>query len=93
VVGEVSNTNYPEHQKMKAVKPAADAIANFLEWIREEGMTICRYEETRRRGEYFPVRDGIKQLLAAHLEIDLKKIDDEKDAMLKELRAANKSRG
>ena len=81
---------YPEHQKLKAVKHESQAIGEFLEWLSENEMQICKIQpgEFIRHGGYEAVRDSTEQLLARFFEIDLKKISDEKDAMLEELRSA-----
>lgn len=72
----------------------ASAEPGDFQWPPGSGRTrVCGYQE----GNYVPVRsniDGkglIQSLLAQYFEIDTKRIDDEKDAMLDELRAANKS--
>lgn len=79
---------YPEHEKMKSVKTQSQAIGEFVEWLEGEGIFLARYREGRDYMDTVPER--IESLLARHFEIDLKKIDAEKDAMLDEMREANK---
>lgn len=83
---------YPEHEKMKVEKAAYGLtdVASFLEWMDEQGWTIC---ERDARDEYNPVEVALaphrEKLFAKYVGIDIKKIDDEKRAMLEECRAMN----
>lgn len=81
--------DYPEHDKLRAVRDESQAIGQFLEWLGENGLVICSFEEYKRTGEYIPDGRSIQQILADYFEIDLNKLDDEKRAMLNELRKAN----
>ena len=85
----------PEHDKLRAVKDESQGIGAFLEWLREEGLTVCRFQQlVRHSGElgdyspegYYPTRDGTEKLLARYFEIDLDKLESEKHAMLYGLR-------
>lgn len=72
---------YPEHEKLAAVKDAAQAIGEFLEF---GGYTLCRWEPDM--GDYpVPVGLPITRVLADYFDIDLSKIEQEKRAMLNEL--------
>lgn len=77
---------YPEHQKLRAVKDESQSIGMFIEWLRSTNREICRM---RFGSEYFPIDRSIEKLLAEYFEIDLDKIEDEKDQMVDELRAMN----
>lgn len=97
-------SEYPEHEKLKAVKDDSHKIGEFLEWIDSQQLTICEtYHDpahARRRlgrpspgqpcelrdGEYFPTRHSIQTLLAKYFDIDLKKIEEEKQMMIERLR-------
>lgn len=104
-------SEYPEHEKLKAVKPQVDAVASFLEYLDAEHLRICKphehtddcYGESWVPGikmlvcgflaeGYEPVRKRIEEWLAEHFEIDQNKLDDEKRAMLDELRRQNHAR-
>src|SRR6266516_6765252 len=37
---------YPEHEKLKAVKDASQAIGEFIEWLGENGYHICERQDT-----------------------------------------------
>lgn len=130
-------TEYPEHERMKAVHRDAQAIGDFLEWLRSEETPYLLAEwETLRAceagDEWVPrnkqwhcvdgrmiggydldedlgkcevcegtglvvpeepmlllARIGTEALLARYFNIDLDKINAEKDAMLKAIREKN----
>lgn len=85
-------TDYPEHEKLTVIRPQSQAVGEFIEWLRQNGMTICTYETganaDRYGGEYVPIRESRDKLLARHFEIDLDVIETEKRAMLAELSKA-----
>lgn len=64
---------YPEHEKMRAIKPQADIIAEFLEWYIEET----------------DIRLDIEGVLASYFKIDRDKIEEEKSDMLGSIRQKN----
>lgn len=88
----------PETDKMIAVKDQSQAIGEFLEWLDEKGWWICRsatQEDTRddegertgiREGDLLPIYKSIEILLAEYFNIDLKKAEQEKRALLESLR-------
>ena len=81
-----------EHEKLKAIKPLSQAIGNFIEWLGENGMTICSEDRSPYLpDEYVPIRRTTEELLADHFEIDLNRLEAEKEAMLEEIRAAGVS--
>lgn len=69
---------------MLAVKPQSQAIGQFIDWLTEQGMEICKREDDAR---LWPVDETIEGLLARHFEIDLKKAEREKCALLDAIRA------
>lgn len=87
-------TDYPEHEKLKAVHIQSQACGEFLEWLaREKNYSLCYYyapspEEDDDGAEegYVPVSIRIEDLLAEHFGIDLNKLEAEKRAMLDEFR-------
>ena len=81
--------DYPEHDKVRAVKTESQAIGGFIEWLAEQGIFMC----TRRRhgmigDDLLPVGESIEVLLARYFKVDLEKFENEKRAMLEKLRAA-----
>lgn len=76
---------YPEHQKLKAVKDESQALGEFLDWLKQKEITLCQY--SRADLEYLPVIQRTDQVLADYFEIDLDKIEQEKQTMVKALHA------
>lgn len=79
-------SKYPEHEKLKAIKSRSQVVGEFMEWLRKEkGISFAKPD---RWGKYEPVNLPIQATLAEFFEIDQKKLDEEKEEMLKELRAS-----
>lgn len=66
-------SNYPEHDKMHAVKAESQAIGEFLEWLGQ-------------RRSKLPDESEYNYLLSEFFEIDLTKIEDEKRDILRKAR-------
>lgn len=80
-------TQYPELERMRAVGEESRSIGSFLDWLCEQGITLCEVSESRYRdGEYLPISEGPEALLARYYDIDLEKIETERRRMLDELR-------
>ena len=78
----------PEHEKLKLVKDRSQSIYDFLEWCAEQGMALASYGEERGyRDTLFHVGESREQLLARFFEIDLDKLENEKRAIIEEMRA------
>ena len=73
--------DYPEIAKMAAVREESQVCGNFLSWLEEEGFSVCERGEGRNR-EHVPVRMSVEELLARYFEIDLRKVEAEKHAMI-----------
>ena len=76
---------YPEHMKLRAISDESQAIYNFLEWCEEQGVVLA--ERLGENENLFRTGRSIRDLLAAHFEIDQDKIEAEKCAMLESIRA------
>jgi hypothetical protein len=77
-------SQWPEHEKLAAVKDQTQTIHDFLEWCGSRGIQLCQME----RDEFWPVYDQ-NDLLAAWAGIDPEEIAAEKQQMLDELREMN----
>ena len=77
-----------ELDKMIAVKPRADIIAGFLDWMDENKLVIATYQDLDGEEHDFPRPDGRskEKLLAAFFEIDLDKCERERQAILDAIR-------
>ena len=76
-----------ELDKMSAVKEKSQAIGEFLEWLRSEKGYFLAVDAGEREGGPYMANYNIEQLLAEFFEIDLNKVEQEKRAMLDQLRA------
>lgn len=76
----------PELDKMLAVKDQSQTIGEFLDWLTEvKGYVLAEYDENDR---LYPKYSSIETLLAEFFGIDLKKIEEERRAILKSLDSA-----
>ncbi|OEV13291.1 hypothetical protein [Streptomyces nanshensis] len=89
-------SRYPEHDKLTKVKETSQAVYRFLEAVGEKDIQlmrtvpdhICPMEPDDSESVHIPVSgQQLKELLAEHFGIDLKKLDAEKEQMLDDLRA------
>ena len=74
---------YPEHEKMKAVRDKSEPIGEFLDNCK---YTLCETVDNN----FVPVGKTIEKILAEYFNIDLNKIEQEKQQMIKELQELNK---
>lgn len=88
----MSLENHPECDKLLAVKDKSQPIGEFLDWLRnEKGIEFCRWmeaEDIEPEG-YYPDYTRTEELLAEYFEVDLKKVEEERRAMLDDLRERN----
>jgi hypothetical protein len=97
----------PELDKMQNVKHESQPIGEFLEWLQSEGIVLAKYDETVNSWQQMdgselivgssatlmPTYDVTESLLARYFEIDLKKVEEEKRAVLEYLRNRSTSDG
>ena len=81
---------YPEHAKLKKVQPFSQRCMDFIEWLQDEKHIVLR-SFLPNGDTFFPIQ-STDELLHEFFEIDRNKIEDEKQSMLAEIRAANESR-
>jgi hypothetical protein len=78
-------TEYPEHEKLKKIQDKSQAIGTFLEWLGfEKEIHLCTYGEGDR---LYPIPKRKEELLAEFFEIDLAKLEAEKQQMLETIRS------
>lgn len=78
---------YPALAKMAEVKDRSQVIGEFIEWLGGEGIELGRWTQS---GNYcLPISDSIEQLLAKYFEIDLVAVENERRAILDEVRKGN----
>lgn len=77
---------YPEHEKLEAVKDMSQAIGEFLDFgLPSMGIHLCEVDEETDR--WFPVHRSIQSILAEYFGTDQNRLDEEKRAMLEAMRA------
>lgn len=86
-------SDYPEHEKLSAISDKSQAIYDFLMWCAEEkGAELATWAE-EGLDRMWPLNTAKRELLAEYFGIDLNKLEDEKRAMLDEMRRANAGEG
>lgn len=81
----------PECDRMLVVAPESQKIGEFLDWLSEQGIHLASYEEVEEyRDEQLVVRhEPFDRLLARYFEIDLKKVEAERRAILAAIQTGN----
>jgi len=81
--------NCPECEKMAAVQEKSRELTNFVDWLREQGYAICEeriYEDSYPKERWVAIKKSFEQLFADYFGIDLKKVEEERRALLAEIR-------
>ena len=74
---------YPECEKLKAVSDKSQEIGAFLDWLQsQKKVVLATYLPT---DDLMPMRFSMEELLAEYYEVDLKKVEKERRAILKAL--------
>ena len=83
----------PELDKIAKLHEDSQKIGTFLEWLGEKGYRIGLYGrytdddgESEGIEQLIPITKGVEELLADYFEIDLKKAETERRAILEEIR-------
>lgn len=79
--------DYPECEKLGRVHEQIVAITQFMEWLSGKGVILGETKEVIEDfAGFYPCRKGIIELLNEYFDIDPKKLEKERRAMLEELR-------
>ena len=82
------NTNkYPEHEKLKARQRDIGLLISFIDFIAEQGWELAEFDDTTER--LLTVRQRPEEIIGLFLNVDPKKLEQEKRAMLAEIRKLN----
>lgn len=76
---------YPALAKMESVQDESQALGAFLEWLQENGMTICEPSGFHTM-PHMPITASIEALLARYFEVDLVAVENERRAILAGIR-------
>jgi hypothetical protein len=79
----------PECDKMIEVQDQSNTLSAFVDWLNENGYTICTLEETDGypKEQFIPHREPYEKLFAKYFNIDLNKVEKERCALLEAIRA------
>jgi hypothetical protein len=78
-------SEYPEHDKLHAIKDESQAIGEFLDWVRQEyGANLIIPDDTNDMNgdNWHFISLTTEQLLAAFFDINLDAIEEEKRTIL-----------
>lgn len=80
---------YPEHEKLKLISDKSMAIGEFVDvFLQKKGINLCSYDKEEQ--EFYMDRTPITKLLAEFFQIDLNKLEEEKQHMLNQQRLQNR---
>lgn len=85
-------SKYPQHEILSHEAQKSQAIHQFLlEFLPEKEIFLATriYDEETEEEAIVPARSNITNLVAEFLGIDLKALENEKEAMIEEMRQAN----
>ena len=79
----------PELDKMSAVKDKSQIIGAFLDQLSEQGLCLAKWVEGERNEDdvLAPVNQTIEETLSIYFDIDLKKVEKERQAILAHIRS------
>lgn len=77
----MSTGQYPECEKMKAVEKESQAIGDFIDWLKTKDISLMGWFEDKP----YLLSKSTEELLAEFFEIDLKKIEEERREILKNM--------
>lgn len=83
----VDAMKFPHLAGMESVQASSQIVGEFLDWLQEEGLAICKPEGS---GRYFPVMETTEQLLARHFGVDLMGVERERRLLLAEVQGQGK---
>ena len=82
---------YPECEKLAKVSKESQVVGEFLEWLQnEKEIALAKWAQVEgsvfSNSNLFLVHDSTESLLAEFFEIDMNKVEEERQQILKELR-------
>jgi hypothetical protein len=72
----------PECEKLFKVSPQSQVIGAFLEHLKENGVKLSEWH----RNSLVPIRSSTEDLLAEYFDIDMDKVERERQALLEYLK-------
>jgi hypothetical protein len=78
---------YPECERMQIVAPESRAIGEFIDWLNyEKHIILATRSDEEDTGDIQMVHYSMEKLLAEYYDIDLNKVEKERQQMLEEIR-------
>lgn len=77
---------YPEHDKLEKIVDESRLCGEFLDWLREEYI-LCNCDKNKTFDAYYPTGTSNYDILAKYFDINLNKLQQEKEQMLAEIRS------
>jgi len=77
----------PECEKLNAAAPYSQKIGEFIEWLHTKGICLAEWVEDSEypdedEGDLRSIRTNKQDLLAEFFEIDMNKVEKEREQML-----------
>jgi len=80
-------SEYPECEKIKNIQSISQEIGEFLEWLEAtKKVSLCQWTDGYTGQGYYSFHYNKEELLAEYFNIDLKKVEEERLAMIEKLR-------
>lgn len=81
-----SKAKWPECEKLAEAREESERIGAFLDWLDSQGIRLMRWQNDDGWSGSGHVQDrrSVEQLLADYFKIDLKKVEEERRAILAE---------
>lgn len=80
----MSETLYPEHEKLKLIVDKSQCCGDFLEWLSVQGIYLAQYDTDDM---LYLCNEGRLALLSRFFGIDQRALEQEKVAMIESLQA------
>lgn len=83
----MTTKRYPEHEKLKARQRDVGLLSEFIDFIAEQGWELAQFSDKDER--LWSIHKRPDEVIGLFLEIDPKKLEQEKQVMLTEIRKLN----
>ncbi len=84
-----TKTKISECNKLTAVKSQSATLSEFVDWLEENGMRICKMVDCEV-APYEAIMETNEKLFARFFDIDLDKLEEERQNLLKACRHVNR---
>jgi hypothetical protein len=79
---------YPECEKMAAVREKSQVLSDFVDWLQTKGIHLAKWHDRGGADELFEIHTPYDELFADYFGIDLKAVERERRAMLDSIQLA-----